>query len=478
MIAVDAAALRRLIREALPTDPVQYDTPEKSLVYVPRRHAEVLEVNRMLVVGERGTGKSFWARSFVDPAILALAREVTHGAALPEGMVVKRGWDSQLAAGDGPPDRQEIEGLLNGGASAYQIWTAIYLSAIEVGEIRSRSTWGERVALLRDDVTAWGRLWRAASERQEARGVHALVIFDELDRVSLEPRKRLDLLRGLLQLLLDLRNTRFLRAKVFVRPDMIEAREIRAFPDASKVVSGGAELRWDAIDLYALLWHRLVNHAEAGPHLRAFASAAVSAEFETRGGVFQIPEALRSESDMQRRLLHALTGPAMGPNRKRGIPYVWLPNHLKDARGTLTVRSFLIALAEAAQDEGHLDHEFPLHWDALKEGVRRASERRRSELEEDLPWADAAMSALEGLGIPCEDEKIRERWSERGTLAAVHASERPPALRSDDELGSLRDALKAAGVFDERTDGRWNVPDVYRVAYKLPLRGGVSPRKR
>ena len=50
-------------------------------------------------------------------------------------------------------------------------------------------------------------------------------------------------------------------------------------------------------------------------------------------------------------------------------------------------------------------------------------------------------------------------------------------LEPGDELGSLRKALLAAGVFGARPGGRVNVPDVYRVAYGLSLRGGVPARR-
>jgi hypothetical protein len=472
-----AYEIRKLIRAALPTQPDQYDTPDKNLVYLPRKHADVLDVERMLVVGERGTGKSFWAKSLIDPAIQALAREVAENRRLPDRISVQRGWDAHIGVGEDRPTHRDIEGLLRDKISPRAIWAAIYLFAVGVDELKSLKTWQERASFLHRDASAWGRLFRSAHDGQANKSQHALVIFDEIDRVSDDPRKRLELLRGLLQLLLELRGTRFLRAKVFVRPDMIEAPEAKAFPDASKLVDGQAALRWDAIDLYALLWHRLANHADAGEAFRKFATTVTKDAFARTSGVFRISEGLRSDPERQRTLLHALTGPAMGPNKKRGIPYVWLPNHLADARGTLTVRSFLIALAEASQDDGHLDHPYPLHWDAIKNGVRKASERRRSELEEDLPWADKAMTALKGLEIPCRFQDMCARWSEGGTLAAVHASERPPALRADDEPASLRDALKAAGVLDQRTDGRWNVPDVYRVAYGLPLRGGVAPKR-
>lgn len=474
----DAFALRLVIRSAMPTEPVQYDTPPKELVYVPRRHGDALNVNNMLVIGERGTGKSFWAKSLLDDEVRNIAREAVGSTRFPAELLVVRGWDARGDVDDGQPTWRELEKFIRDGHKPRDIWAAVYLAAIRSPELLQIPTWRARIELLERDATAWRRLLRAAQQSSEETGRFVLVLFDELDRTADDPRNRLLLLRGLLQLLLDLRMTRFLRAKVFVRPDMVAAAEVRAFPDASRVVDGAASLQWNPIDLYALAFHRLANHRDGGEQFRKFASDTIGHAFEERAGIFRLSDGLKTDPNVQRSLFHALTGPAMGPNPKRGIPYVWLPNHLADARGSITVRSFLIALAEASQDDDHRTHEYPLHWDALKNGVRKASERRKLELEEDLPWAHFALTALSGLEIPCDFEAIRRRWIDRGTLASVKNSGRRPALDPNDELGSLRDALTAAGVFAKRTDGRWNVPDVYRVAYGLPLRGGVPPRRR
>lgn len=471
-----ARALRLAIRSAMPTDPVQYDTPSEELVYVPRRHGEILDVNTMLVVGERGTGKSFWAKALVHDETRSVAREAVGGTRLPTDLLAVRGWDAREDVEDGQPTRRELERLAEE-HEPRNIWAAVYLAAVGSPELLQLQTWRERVELLKRDETAWHRLLRKAQQVQEQSGRFALVLFDELDRTSDDPQRRLKLLRGLLQLLLDLRNTRYLRAKVFVRPDMVQDSEVRAFPDSSRIVQGAAILQWDPTDLYALFWHRLVNHHNGGYMLREFAASAVGVTFTEQAGVFRLSDRLRTDRGVQRILFHALTGSAMGPDKKRGIPYVWLPGHLADAREIISVRSFLIALAEASQDDSHPTHEYPLHWDALKDGVRKASERRRMELEEDLPWAHFAMSALKGLEIPCDFDAIRQRWSEQDTLTRVKNSERRPELFPLDELESLRRALTWAGVFATRTDGRLNVPDVYRVAYGLPLRGGVPTRK-
>lgn len=478
MTPAEARQLREAIQAALPRDPVQYDEPGKELVYVPRRHGDALDVNTMLVVGERGTGKSFWTKALANEGVRQLARENVGETRMPSNLFVRRGWDAGEAIADGQPTSRELDRLVEQGFQPRSIWAATYLVAAGNDELRQLATWELRVRLLEEDATAWGRLLRSTHQLFEQQKRYCLILFDELDRTSDDPRRRLELLRGLLQFLLDLRGTRFLRAKVFVRPDMLQASDVRSFPDASKIVGGSASLQWESTDLYALAWHRLANTVASGKVFQEFVRRVTGLSFEHKDGVFRMDERLRVDAGKQRLLFHALSGPAMGPNRKRGIPYVWLPGHLADARGIVTVRSFLIAVAQASQDEAHPTHEYPLHWDALKDGVREASTRRRQELEEDLPWANQAMTALLGLEIPCGFDSIRERWETEGTVAKVRESSRPPLIDPNDEPRSLLAALSAAGIFSTRPDGRLNVPDVYRVAYGLPLRGGVPTRPR
>lgn len=91
-----------------------------------------------------------------------------------------------------------------------------------------------------------------------------LILFDALDRLAGDwPGIRL-LAKGLLQVALDLRSCRSIRAKLFVRPDMLEDREILAFPDASKLLARKVPLFWRRMDLYALLFQCLENASSGG----------------------------------------------------------------------------------------------------------------------------------------------------------------------------------------------------------------------
>ncbi len=196
--------------------------------------------------------------------------------------------------------------------------------------------------------------------------------------------------------------------------------------------------------------------------------------------VYRAPE-LTTEG--QRKLFHKLAGEWMGRDRRRGFPYTWVPNHLADARGRTSPRSFLTALRRAAEatDVRHPDHEFALHYESIKEGVRKASEIRKRELEEDYPWVDTLMQPLEGLNVPCEFQEVAERW-QAGPIQEIaqragKGLERLPPARLEKGPEGLREDLEGLGVFLRLRDGRVNIPDVFRLAYGLGRKGGVKPAR-
>jgi hypothetical protein len=190
--------------------------------------------------------------------------------------------------------------------------------------------------------------------------------------------------------------------------------------------------------------------------------------------------ALKDEDDTQREVFHAITGPWMGTDSRRGLPYTWLPNHLGDAHSQTSPRSFLAALKAAAAEPLRHGQKYALHYESIKKGVQQASRIRVSELVEDYAWIETVMKALEGLVVPCEFKEIRKRWEKKDMLSGVkrgtvRSGDSLPPARLADGYDGIRKDLIDIGVFQDISDGRVNIPDVYRVGFRLRRRGGVRP---
>jgi hypothetical protein len=192
---------------------------------------------------------------------------------------------------------------------------------------------------------------------------------------------------------------------------------------------------------------------------------------------------------VQEKLFSAIAGEFMGVNAKRGRTYLWLPRHLADGHGETSLRSFLIALKEAAENTSDRNL-VAVDRVNINLGVPKASQTRREEIKEDHPWVEDAIPPLEGLIVPCDDRELVSRWSDSETVSKIrarHDPERPAApvqlaLSADDapfsEEAALLQALEELGVIERRSEGRVNVPDIFCVTAKIKRKCGLAPRKR
>ena len=106
-----------------------------------------------------------------------------------------------------------------------------------------------------------------------------------------------------------------------------------------------------------------------------------------------------------------------------------------------------------------------------------ASEIRVAELAEDYPWVTGVLAALTGLNVPCAYADLLTRWQEtfpKGTLS-IH-TERLPAQHADRWWDGIRDDLQRLGLVETKKDGRIDMPDLYRVGFRLGRKGGVAPK--
>lgn len=168
----------------------------------------------------------------------------------------------------------------------------------------------------------------------------------------------------------------------------------------------------------------------------------------------------------------------MGQDHRRGFPYTWLVNHLADTYGRVSPRSFIVALHSAANDtlDRYPSHEYAIHYNSIKRGVQEASLRRVAELKEDYPWINDLMTPLEGLSVPIPFSEIELRWQENQTLESLLQNQGTllPSRIAEGANGVRKD-LEELGIFRRLRDGRVDLPDVFRVAFRLGRKGGVKP---
>jgi hypothetical protein len=130
----------------------------------------------------------------------------------------------------------------------------------------------------------------------------------------------------------------------------------------------------------------------------------------------------------------------------------------------------------------------PLHWDAIREGVQYASTIRVQEVKDDTPWVSDAIEPLRGTQVPIEKDDVIRRWGESDLISKLlmqrsQTDELPRDNQGDgpvfptgplniDHEGIVAELIDL-GVMTIRTNGKLDLPDVYRIAFDIGRKGGV-----
>lgn len=455
---------------------------QPAYTYVPPSHARALDPDATLIEGIRGSGKSFWFAQLASSRHLAFVQSSFPEVRLPARIEVAQGFGMGLSVSQAP-DADTLSGL----AEQYRprtIWRAVVAHHAQIGgAFAALSTWKKRVAWVQSNAEEFAVAIEEADRRLSDQGKTLLVLFDALDRMADDWEHIRALAKGLLQVALDLRSTRAIRCKVYVRPDLLQDAAVTSFPDYAKLLATKTSLVWHRADLYALLYQCLGN---AGSSSKDFASlvAKVAGKATAVGASsgWAVPAILRRDESLQEALFERIAGTAMGSSTKRGKPYTWLVNHLQDGLNQVSPRSFYAALGKAAEETSD-DYELPLDYRGIQRGVQEASQIRVQEITEDYPWVRDVMAPLRGnLTVPCDASEIVKLWRADKTVPKLEAQleddaavvKLPPQNIEQGAPGILSD-LESLGMIQRIDEGRIQMPDVFRVAFGFGRRGGVKP---
>ncbi len=483
--------LRAAMQNALPqNDQISADPREPQFTYVPPSHARALNPDNTIVEGMRGAGKSHWWAALNSPKHLEYLAAVFPEARIQSNFVISQGFGVGLPPLAAPS--KDTLAHLTKKFSPRHIWQSVVAVHAKFPSPFPGNTpkWEEKVRWVSENPEDYEILLHEVGESLSKSRRKHLILFDALDRLADDWPGIRPLASALLQLALDMLSNRGVRLKLFVRPDMLEDREILAFPDSSKLLARKVALTWQRADLYALLFQCLANEQENGATFRSHCQDQSRLHWEETANpqAWPLPNELKSDESIQKEVFHALAGPTMAAGQhghKRGFPFTWLPNHLVDSRDQVSPRSFFAALRSASAKQPPADWPYALHYRDIQAGVQEASRIRVSEItKEDYPWVNPLIEPLRNkITVPCEVDEILKLWKSAGTLDTISSGfsngdevKLLPPHFDDGPTGVLQD-LKDLGVLDYIGDGRIQMPDVYRIAFGLGRKGGVKPLK-
>lgn len=446
----------------------------KDILYLPS-HASALDPNVSLVIGNRGMGKTFWANALVNGttrAELSRRKSVSRVIESLEGYAVTFAF----------ADRQGVIGVSSNHVKAHShvdpedYWRAVIIERIgECFKIPNLHSFSDLIGDAENSLAILAGLDRHISSA----GTPILLLFDQLDQLADNWSDIQVTTRGILRLALSCKSYRSIRIKIFMRPDQAADDKLFRFSDSSKLLGPAAHLRWFAPDLFALLFKHLWNDGAARSVMEANFPGLLGERI-----VEGIPGRLLSNTELQRTCFEAISGEAMGNSTKRGKPYTWLITHLADGKQQISPRSFLTAIRVSAE-RPDVKEGLAIDYHGIQAGVAEASNIRHQELEEDYPWIEDALRPLRGLTVPAPQDEFYSVWESHkipeGILEKFHDSRAPLEIaRSEEEFLSraLERSLVQLGVFEDRNDGRVNVPDIFRISAGLKRKGGVPPQRR
>lgn len=453
--------------------------PDTSEIFAPLEHGAALDPERALVIGNRGVGKTFWSTALADDTTRAyIAQLPVYRRLRLNNVEAASGFDGSYS-GAVAPSRDLIDACQKAGAEPRRIWEAVLLRHL-APRIKASVPTGLREAALwlQENVEQGEQLLRAVDLHFSQQGKRFLLIFDALDTLGTSWSELRPRLQGLLEFARLTKGMRAIRTKLFIRVDQAQDRALWSSPDLSKLYNERVRLFWPQYALYELLFFHLNRKAED-----AFVTIA-GAPWEPR----------QWSDEEHRKAFTRIAGAYMGGGAKRGNTYDWVTNHLADADQETTPRTFLVTLKAASEHHPETRPGIIDHLD-IQAGVVHASEGRVKELEEDYWWIRTAFEPLEGVSVPCMPEEFDRLWKEAQTVKKIstqaEAEKRliPLAFEaiprdlmnftssaSDEER--LRWSLEIIGVLEQRSNGKINVPDIFRVAARIKRRGGVKPPPR
>lgn len=432
-----------------------------------RQHREALSPPCVLVLGERGAGKSAFFRILIQQRETTPLRRLFENDLLPDFI-----WMDAFSESPGHPQVFVIDELaLKQGPTALRaFWLAHLLRRLHRLDPTLMPQTEDTKWLLTDDkffdnwmatvvgrVPQLGALLDGIEETLATRQQRICAVYDHLDHIgAFHPEVRRKAVGTLLALWHSL-SLRFkhLRGKILLREDLYDD-VTTSFADASKLRARAVTLRWSEGDLFRVL----VRHiSAAGPDLAAWLKAMPEMSFRDEGEFGLIPGEMADA--VQRVFCSRLVSKVVGSGITQTYTHRWLRSVILDARQQAVPRTLVSLIgnaAVAALDRSLAAHPRLLEEQDLYAGLRQASLDRMGELREDHP----IVRRLENLAR----REMPMRESVLVKFLAKKVSGEVPGLPEDGTEVLTR--LMRLGVMLQRgSDKLYDVPDLYLFGFGL-----------
>jgi hypothetical protein len=445
-------------------------------------HLRLLDIDVVLVVGPRGSGKTQITRMLTDANLAPVIAKFAPKVRLPLNAKWLTAYPASRDVFDGNGLQLFVERHGQGTDALRDVWLAYLLRRLmpqmnDATRLNLASLARPPAADIEAVYEAFCKLGATAivaldtlDQELEAGNRHLFVTYDELDTLGHGEWKVVEAgVRGLVALWAAYtRRWRNIRAKLFIRTDLYERHGKAGGADLYKLAASRVELNWGDRDLYAMLLKRIANTEE---RLAAYLRAAKGIDWQTDQHLGHIP--LLKRWDDARPAIERMVGPYMGANQKKGLVYRWLLDHVRDGLGRAYPRP-LVQMIELAAERDHRQKE-PLSRPRLLQPVSLRSALDRVSTDhvlqsiDELPWLRVLRECLASDPLVPYWEKDAVHLLE-GFESDKNAA---PPFTGKELLGYLLEI----GILRLRPDGRIDAPDLFLSGLGLRRKGGVKRKK-
>ncbi|HRI64755.1 MAG TPA: hypothetical protein PK156_10955 [Polyangium sp.] len=456
-------------------------------------HLRAFEPDVVLIVGDRGAGKTQLVRVAQDPDLRKAVKRIGPNVRLPKGQTE---WLNGYPMKPGPAkralDKFVIDAGNQGKTATQDFWCAYLMRVLKnVFSDDDRKRFSSLLTAPDADVEArvgdfLGAGTSAAvaldqlDKRLQDENRWVFVLYDELDTLYYSDWSAMgELIRGLIAFWAHhSRRWERIRPKIFLRTDFYRHHGSQvAGADIAKLAASRVELSWSDKNLYAMLIKHLINLNE--PWFD-YCSAAKTEKMRYQEDPIlrRIPSFVKKED--ARPLIERIVGKYMGQTKGKGDPFTWILDHLRDGNQKVSPRSLILLFEHAAVIEAgtmHATHTHVISHISLRNALDKVSDAYVTQAFDEFKWLPRVKECLESADqVPWESRQkleiaFRQHWFD---WENEDAEVRPPAARPKE----LVDLLLELGIVRNRTGEKFDVPDLYLKGLGLKRKGGVARRVR
>jgi len=445
-------------------------------------HLRLLDIDVVMVVGPRGSGKTQITRVLTDAQLANAVVRFAPKVRLPSNARWLAAYPAGKEVFEGNALQAFVAKTAAKAGTLRDVWLAYLLRRLS-SELDSQSL-SSLSSVLKPDAADIEAVYDAfkklgaepiiALDRLDSRLAseerHLFVTYDELDTLG---HGSWDLIQVGVEGLVALwaaytRRWRNLRAKLFLRTDLYQRHARVGGADLYKLAASRVELVWSDKDLYGMLLKRLANGDD---HLRDYVVAAKSTANWKEDSVLGFVPSLRRWDDA-RPIIERLVGAYMGADKKKGLVYRWLLDHVRDGVGRAYPRP-LVQMIETAAGSDLARFEAirkpklvqPV---SLRRALDKVSEDHVLQSADEWPWLDTLKARFRTNPlVPYTDKEVLRILEPKARESVA-----PPYEGRD-----LLDYLLELGILRKRADRRIDAPDLFLNGLGLRRKGGVRRGK-